>query len=120
MGSRSLIFALLAVLFMGCSSKPKMYQMRIDVASKKSNGQSWDLMGGAPDIKVLVDKKSLGLSNSCLDTYRCAYNFSSKNDRWYIEVYDSDMDSDDLIGKGECEEGEECNLGEARVVISDF
>ena len=93
--------------------------MKIDVAPKKENGKNWDLMGGSPDIKVLVDKQPLGLSQSCQNTYRCNYNFTSKNDKWYIEIYDSDIDSDDLIGKGDCEEGEECLLGLAKVEISD-
>ncbi len=114
-----LTVGIVAILTIGCSSRADMYRIKIDVASKQSDGKEWDLMGGSPDIKVLVDKQSLGLSPSCRDTYRCSYDFSSKNDKWYIEIYDSDIDSDDLIGKGDCEEGEECRLGMAIINISD-
>jgi hypothetical protein len=107
------------LLIEGCSSKPDVYTMQIDVASKKANGEDWDMMGNAPDIQVSVDKYPLSLQKSCHDTYRCKQGFSSRKDRWYIEVYDKDLGSDDLIGKGDCEEGEECNLGLAKVLISD-
>ena len=114
-----LIIGLITILTIGCSSKAELYSIEIDVSPTKANGDEWDLMGGSPDIKVLVDKHSLGLSPSCRDTYRCSYNFTSKKDEWYIEIYDNDIDSDDLIGKGDCEEGEECNLGMAVVNVSD-
>jgi hypothetical protein len=114
------VWIILATFFIvGCSSKPELYKITIDVAPNKSNGKEWDLMGGSPDIKVLVDKQPLGVSQSCMDTYRCSYTFSSTNDEWYIEVYDNDIDSDDLIGKGDCQEGEKCKLGMATVTISD-
>ena len=111
--------SLLSILITGCSSKADLYNMRIDVASKKEAGRDWDIMGGSPDIKVIVDKRPLPLSPSCVDTYRCNYSFSSVRDKWYIEVYDGDIDSDDLIGKGDCEEGEECNFGFAKILIED-
>ena len=119
MKKKILIITTFAILATGCSNKAELYSIKIDVAPKKANGKEWDLMGGSPDIKVLVDKQPLGLSKSCRDTYRCSYNFTSKQDKWYIEIYDSDIDSDDLIGKGDCEEGEECELGMATVSVSD-
>jgi len=119
MKKNSLLMIAFTILMLGCSSKAKLYTMKIDVAPKKENGKDWDLMGGSPDIKVVVDKHSLGLPKSCKDTYRCSLNFTSLKDEWYIEVYDMDIDSDDLIGKGDCEEGEECKLGMAVVSISD-
>lgn len=103
----------------GCSTKAELYTINIDVAPKKANGTEWDIMGGSPDIKVLVDKHPLYISPSCRDTYRCSLNFTSKQDKWYIEVYDMDIDSDDLIGKGDCEEGEDCDFGLAKVRIED-
>ena len=114
-----LLLCAVTILTVGCSSKAKLYNIKIDVDSSKINGKEWDLMGGSPDIKVLLDKEPLTLSQSCIDTYRCSYNFTSKEDEWYIEIYDSDIDSDDLIGKGDCEEGEECKLGLATVTISN-
>ena len=107
------------VFMVGCSSKADLYTINVDVASKKANGKAWDMMGGSPDIKVLIDKHPLHLSSSCRDTYRCSLNFTSKKDNWYIEIYDMDIDSDDLIGKGDCEEGDECNFGLATVRIED-
>lgn len=111
--------AILFVLTTGCSNKANLYTISIDVAPKKESGQAWDIMGGSPDIKIIVDKQALHIDPTCRDTYRCKYNFTSTKDEWYIEIYDSDMDSDDLIGKGDCEEGEECNLGLARVEVLD-
>ena len=105
------------ILLVGCSSKPDLYSINIDVASQKVNGNSWDIMGGSPDIKVLIDKHPLPFLSTCRDTYRCSLNFTSLRDKWYIEVYDMDIESDDLIGKGDCEEGEECDLGLATVLI---
>jgi len=119
MRKKSLVLMMaFTVLMVGCGSKAELYTMKIDVASKKENGKEWDLMGGSPDIKVLVDKHSLGLPKSCRDTYRCNLNFTSEKNEWYIEVYDIDIDSDDLIGKGDCEEGDECKLGMATVSVS--
>ncbi len=119
MKNKALMIAMSAIFLLGCSNKAEIYNMIIDVAPKKSNGKEWDLMGGSPDIKVLVDKQPIGVSKSCRDTYRCSYNFTSKSDKWYIEIYDSDIDNDDLIGKGDCQEGEECKLGMATITISD-
>jgi len=101
----------------GCSSKADLYTINIDVASKKENGKEWDIMGGSPDIKVLIDKHPLYFLPSCRDTYRCSLNFTSLKDNWYIEIYDMDIDSDDLIAKGDCEEGEDCDFGLATVRI---
>jgi hypothetical protein len=109
----------LALLTLGCSSKAKLYQMKIDVASKKANRQDWDMMGNAPDIQVYIDKHPMPLMQRCNDTYRCTIGFSSVKDSWYIEVYDNDLGSNDLIAKGDCKEGELCDLGLAKVLIMD-
>jgi len=111
---------LIAILFMvGCSSKPTTYRMKVDVASKKANNQDWDMFGNAPDIQVYVNKHPLPIVERCRDTYRCTLGFSSIKDRWYIEVYDKDLSNNDLIAKGDCEEGEECDLGLAKVLIME-
>ena len=106
-------------LIYGCNSNPNIYRIQIDVASTKANGEDWDMMGNAPDIQLFVDKHPLSLLNSCQDTYRCNLGFSSVKDRWYIEVYDKDLGSNDLIGKGDCQEGETCDLGQAKILIEE-
>lgn len=112
-----LSIALLLFILNGCGSKPQLYKMQVDVASKQENKQDWDMMGNAPDIQVHVDKYPLPLLKHCEDTYRCTLAFRSVEDRWYIEIYDKDLGNDDLIGKGDCKEGEICDLGLAKVLI---
>jgi len=114
---RVMFITAFAMFMVGCSSKATLYRMKIDVASKKENKQDWDIMGNAPDIQVYIDKYPMPLTERCKDTYRCTVGFSSLKDRWYIEVYDKDLGSNDLIAKGDCEEGEECDLGLAKVLI---
>ena len=117
---RVIPIVIFTIFMVGCSSKPNIYTINIDVASKKTNGNDWDIMGGSPDIKVMIDKHPLPFLPSCRDTYRCSLNFTSLKEKWYIEVYDMDIDSDDLIGKGDCEEGEDCDFGLAKVLIDSF
>ena len=114
-------FLLIAMFFMvGCSSKATLYRMKVDVASHKANNQDWDVMGNAPDIEVHIDNYTMPILDRCRDTYRCTIGFSSLKDKWYIEVYDKDnLSSNDLIGKGDCKEGEECDLGLVKVLIED-
>jgi hypothetical protein len=119
MGKKILMILTSAILLVGCSNKAKLYNMTIDVASKKEGGMEWDVMGGAPDIKVIINKHPLRLSKRCENTYRCNYSFTSSKDIWYIEVYDSDIENDDLIGKGDCQEGEWCSLGLAQIYVED-
>ena len=119
MRKKILSISLFIVLMTGCSNKADIYTINVDVSPKKELGMDWDIMGGSPDIKVIIDKHQLSIPRSCRDTYRCTMTFSSKEDEWYIEIYDQDIDSDDLIGKGDCEEGDECHLGFAEVEILD-
>ena len=114
-----LAIAILMFLLNGCGSKAQLYKVKVDVASKKENKEDWDMMGNAPDIQIHIDKYPLPIVHQCKDTYRCTLAFRSVKDRWYIEVYDKDLGSDDLIGKGDCEEGEVCDLGLAKVLIED-
>lgn len=118
---KNLIFStlLLTTIEVQATEKPTLRTITIDVAEKKANGKSWDMFGGSPDIKVVIDKQPYYSLAKCRDTYRCTISFTSQKDKWYIEVYDKDLQNDDLIGKGECEEGERCSLGLAKVEISD-
>ena len=95
------------------------YKASIDVKPSKANGKSWDISGGAPDIYVRIDGKKLALKKECRDSYRCEnISFVSNKNKFYIEVYDKDIASDDLMGKGECRAGATCTLGTATVHIS--
>ena len=119
MRKKIISIVIFTIFMVGCSSKANLYTINVDVASKKGNGTEWDIMGGSPDIKVLIDKYPLPLLPSCRNTYRCHLTFSSKKNKWYIEVYDMDIGNDDLIGKGDCEESEDCNFGLVKVRIED-
>lgn len=115
------VLILLTTITLQAENKKKVYTITINVEAKKANGKSWDIFGGASDIKVVIDRRPYFSRVDCQDTYRCTIEFASLKDKWYIEVYDRDMQSDDLIGKGkgECEAGESCTLGLAKVEISD-
>ena len=110
---------LLTMMTLHAESKKKIYSMTINIADKKANGKSWDMFGGPPDIKVVIDGQVYFSAVKCQDTYRCTIEFISTTDKWYIEVYDKDIQNDDLVGKGDCKVGEEFKLGLATVSISD-
>jgi len=94
------------------------YKVSIDVKPTKANGKSWDISGGAPDIYVRVDGKKMALKKECRNSYRCEnITFVSNKEKFYIEVYDKDIASDDLVGKGECRAGATCTLGSATMHI---
>jgi len=95
------------------------YHMDIQVAPTKPGGKSWDIAGGAPDIRFAIDGKTVHLEQKCIDTYRCTRTVSLLLDKekFYIEVYDRDLKADDLIGKGECRVGEVCKVGRAGVTL---
>jgi len=94
-----------------------IYDVEINVKSTKENGETWDVAGGAPDLLLKVDGKSLIMRNSCWNTYRCTVSFVSEKSRWYFENDDRDMVSNDLIGKGVCSIGKVCNLGRSTIKI---
>jgi hypothetical protein len=110
---------LLTTTTLQAEEKKKLYSITINVEAKKANGKSWDVFGGSPDIKLVIDGQPLYSMARCRDRYRCTIEFASIKDKWYIEVYDKDLQNDDLIGKGECEEGESCDFGLAKVEISE-
>jgi len=95
------------------------YHIDIQVSPTKPGGKSWDIAGGAPDIRFAIDGKTVQQEHKCIDTYRCTrtVSLSLDKEKFYIEVYDRDLKADDLIGKGECRVGEVCKVGRAGVTL---
>lgn len=92
------------------------YNLTIEVDSTKSSGKAWDIAGGAPDIMVKIDSKTI-FKKSCKNSYKCTIDFESKKDKWYLEIYDKDLRASDLIGKGECKVDTNYTLGSAKIKI---
>ena len=80
------------------------YTMSIQVEPSKIDGKSWDTAGGKPDIMLTIENTRY-TSFACKNTYRCEIKFTSKTQKWYIEIYDKDLINHDLIGNGECQLG---------------
>ena len=94
------------------------YVADIEVDSTKSNGKSWDIAGGAPDIRLRIEGKFLPMREACRDSYRCTTSaFVTQKERVYIEVYDQDAWANDLVGKGECTIGNVCKVGAAKIAF---
>ena len=93
------------------------YILEINVKSTKANGKPWDISGGSPDITITIDGERLKFREKCRDKYRCSINFFSTSDEWYFEIYDKDIMSNDLIGKGDCSADSSCILGLAKIKI---
>jgi len=115
-----LLFTNIALQATELENKEKLYSVVIDVEAQKTNGKNWDIFGGSPDIKIVINGQSYFSPTKCKDRYRCSIEFSSTKNKWYIEVYDKDMKNDDLIGKGDCKVGKNCNLGLAKVKITEI
>ncbi len=94
-----------------------IYDMEVNIKSTKANGKPWDVAGGSPDLKVSVDGEFLAINNNCRNKYRCTVSFISSKVSWYFEIYDRDIASDDLIGKGSCGVNRQCRLGSSDVMI---
>ena len=92
------------------------YVATIEVSPVKPDGKSWDTGGGAPDIRLQLADTDYTTAD-CRDRYRCEVRFVSRVSEWYLEVYDQDLSTDDLIGKGRCRLGDTCELDQAMVVI---
>jgi hypothetical protein len=123
---KSILFLIASIYALGNLSQviaadTTNYTIVIKVSSTKPNGNSWDVGGGAPDIVLEVEDTRYSTtrhsSKRCEDTYKCEMSFSSKNSKWYLEIYDKDVKVDDLIGKGECQANNTCTLGKATVTI---
>jgi hypothetical protein len=108
---------ILVIVTMCSLSANSAYVANIEVADTKTNKKAWDYAGGAPDILLYVDGKMVPFSKECKDKYKCEISFMSKNEKWYIEVYDKDIKASDLIGKGECKLNSSCKIGQAVIKI---
>jgi hypothetical protein len=117
---RLIIFAIFSIFSLQAGDKAKAYTIEIDVNTVKANGKSWDVSGGSPDITISIDGQRLQFLEKCRDKYRCSLKFFSISDEWYFEIYDKDIMSDDLIGKGDCSEGDSCTLGLAKIKIEEL
>lgn len=117
------IITVLLVLFMWLHAKEytvNLYTIEIDVNATKPNGLPWDIAGGAPDILVRIDGKTLPFDAACQDHYRCSLTFMETEKRsWYFEIYDRDFATNDLIGKGECSLNSACTLSGASLRIHE-
>jgi len=95
------------------------YTIMLEVDETKANGKAWDISGGAPDLLVKVDGVYLDFEKKCKDSYGCSIDFTVENQKsWYFEIYDKDFSSNDLIGKGHCSIGEECQFRGVKITIS--
>ena len=112
-----IIFGILSLFFLKAEEKIRAYTIEIDVKNSKSNGKPWDISGGSPDITITINGERLKFREKCRDKYRCSINFFSTSDEWYFEIYDKDIMSNDLIGKGDCSADSSCTLGLAKVKI---
>ena len=110
---------IVSILFGGwISAHAADFMLTVEVAPQNPSGVSWDLAGGAPDIRLRVDGQDLVFAPQCRDTYRCTVYLPVKRpggSTHYFEVYDRDLYADDLVGKGEClvRDGLRCRVGEA-------
>ena len=112
---KSVIFGLLSV---AAAVQAGNYVADIEVDPTKPNGKSWDIAGGAPDIRLRIEGKFMPMREACRDSYRCTTSvFVTRKERIYIEVYDQDAWANDLIGKGECTIGNVCKVGAAKVAF---
>ena len=116
--SKILVWMFLSIAFL-YAGQSKVYIIEIEVEGTKSNNKPWDMAGGAPDIKLIIDEKELVYDKKCANKYRCSMFFTSDNEEWYFEILDKDFRASDLIGKGKCSLGKECSLGLAKVKIEE-
>ena len=108
---------LIGLLILGSLVQADMYMAVINVEPSKGNGKAWDIGGGSPDILLKLNKKEVNFSKSCKNEYRCVMEFDSTGSSWYVEVYDKDLKTDDIIGAGTCKLDESCKIGQATVII---
>ncbi len=113
-----LTFMLLLSLIQAKEHIVNTYTVKVEANSTKANGESWDIWGGSPDILVKINGIYLDFNPKCQDSYRCSVEFTvEKGTSWYFEIYDRDLSSNDLIAKGECSVGKECQLKGATISI---
>ena len=94
------------------------YSIKVEANATKANGKAWDVNGGAPDLLIKVDGVFLDFDKKCKNSYGCSVEFTVEQEtEWYFEIYDKDFASNDLIAKGNCSVGKECNLTGAKITI---
>ena len=79
------------------------FTLRVTVDQTKSNGTTWDMLGGAPDIRILID--GIVHDGKCQDSFKCDFQFSSTKSQWVIKVVDQDISLHDTIGEKKCSIG---------------
>ncbi len=111
--------ALLLMCFSVTSQAKDAYVLSVVVDPKKPNAKGWDLRNGAPDILVSVD----GIKRfKCKNRFECQVVFKSRssNSSFTIDVYDKDVNLDDLIGSGTCVLDSLCKVGSSEVTIQKY
>ena len=108
---------LTVLILWGSLVQADSYMAQINVEPSKGNGKAWDIGGGSPDILLKLNKEEVNFSKNCKNSYRCVMEFESTGDSWYVEVYDKDIKTDDIIGAGTCKVDEPCKIGQATVII---
>ena len=112
-----MFLGILSLFSLQAEENLEAYTIEINVKSTKANGKPWDISGGSPDIIINIDGNQLKFREKCRDRYRCSIKFFSTSDEWYFEIYDKDIISNDLIGKGNCSADDSCTLGLAKIKI---
>ncbi len=109
-------WVVMAGLCVGCSAHsqesppPKQYDVivhSLKVHTTKANGAAWDILGGAPDLKVTVTKlgkfKSSHTTQVKRDVFEALIDEKtvrvSEGDEIELHAIDEDVNLDDTIGK---------------------
>ena len=112
---------LLLIVILNFIEATNTYSLTIKAEAAKTNGKPWDIMGGAPELFVRIDGVFLDFKEKCKNTYHCTIDFTvNKGNCWYFEIYDKDLENNDLIAKGNCSVGEKCTLGGATIEINEL
>lgn len=109
---------LLLALYAINSQAKDAYVLDILVDPKKITDKDWDFNNGAPDILVSID----GIKRfKCKNRLQCQVVFrsSSPNPTFKVEVYDKDLQIDDLIGSEACIVNIPCKVGSSEVEIRE-
>jgi len=93
--------------------------VEVELLPKKPNGDSWDGLGGEPDIFVVVNGTSYR-EYRCDDRLKCSIKINEylKGDV-NIEVWDADLADNDLAGEFTLQVGQEVNNEAVKVLYID-
>lgn len=96
---------------------PGIYTIEVSMSPSKPNGDDWDAFGGAPDPFIQVGGYSFE-SQACQDSFFCTFEVSGSGP-FAVEVYDSDLSTNDYAGSALCNVGKTCstNNGGAKVSV---